>query len=50
MVHYQPTSEKTKDYMVTNPGLRLVFRSDNMILNFKDLSVREIELSPYPHS
>jgi hypothetical protein len=39
---YSVNCGRPKDYVVTNPGPRVVFRADNMILDFKDLSVREI--------
>jgi hypothetical protein len=34
---------KPKDYVMTNSGPAVTFRSDNMILDFKSLSVREIQ-------
>jgi hypothetical protein len=34
---------KPKDYVMTNSGPDVIFRSDNMILDFKNLSVREIQ-------
>ena len=33
---------KSKDYIVTNAGTIVTFRSDNLIWDFKNLSVREI--------
>ena len=38
---------KPKDYVITNPGDLVTFRTDNIIWDFKNLSVREIR-SPYP--
>jgi hypothetical protein len=38
---------KPKDYVITNPGDFVTFRTDNIIWDFKNLSVREIR-SPYP--
>ena len=43
---YSANCGKPKDYIITNSAPRVVFRADNMILDFKDLSVREIELPP----
>lgn len=34
---------KPKDYVITNPGDFVTFRTDNIIWNFKNLSVREIK-------
>jgi hypothetical protein len=34
---------KPKDYIMTNAGLNVMFRSDNLILDFKNLSTREIQ-------
>jgi hypothetical protein len=39
---YSANCGKPKDYMMTNSGAEVTFRSDNMILDFKNLSVREI--------
>lgn len=36
---------KPKDYIVTNSGPIATFRADNMILDSKDLSIREIQPS-----
>lgn len=36
---------KSKDYIITNGGPIVTFRSDDMVWNFKDLSVREIRPS-----
>jgi hypothetical protein len=43
---------KPKDYIMTNSGPAVTFRSDNMILDFKNLSVREIQALPasFSHS
>jgi hypothetical protein len=43
---YSAGCGKPKDYIITNSAPRVVFRADNMILDFKDLSVREIEPPP----
>jgi len=40
---YSANCGRSKDYIVTNPGPIATFRSDNMIWNFKDLSIREIQ-------
>ena len=39
---YSANCGKPKDYVMTNSGHDVTFRSDNMILDFKNLSVREI--------
>ncbi|HMH10585.1 MAG TPA: hypothetical protein VK553_07730, partial [Candidatus Nitrosopolaris rasttigaisensis] len=39
---YSANCGKPKDYVMTNSGPEVTFRSDNMILDFKNLSVREI--------
>lgn len=41
---YSANCGKPKDYIMTNSGPEVTFRSDNMILDFKNLSVREIQL------
>jgi hypothetical protein len=41
---------KPKDYVMTNSGPAVTFRSDNMILDFKNLSVREIQALPVSFS
>jgi hypothetical protein len=46
---YRVDCGKPKDYIVTNSGPMIYFRADNMILDFKDLSVREIDPPPDPH-
>jgi hypothetical protein len=40
---YSSGCGKPKDYIITNSGPVATFRSDNIIWNFADLSVREIE-------
>lgn len=45
-VFYSANCSKPKDYIITNGGKIATFRSDNMIWDFKNLSVREIN----PHS
>ena len=40
---YSANCGRSKDYIVTNAGPIATFRSDNMIWNFKDLSIREIQ-------
>jgi hypothetical protein len=42
---YGAGCNKPKDYIVTNSGHIATFRADNMVLDFKDLSIREIEPS-----
>ena len=44
-VFYSANCGKPKDYIITNSGPIVTFRSDNMIWDFVDLSVREIQ--PY---
>jgi hypothetical protein len=39
---------RPKDYILTNGGPIVTFRTDNLVWEFKDLSVREIQ--PFPHS
>ena len=46
---YSANCGKPKDYVRMNSAPRVVFRADNMILDFKDLSVREIEPPPIRH-
>jgi hypothetical protein len=41
-VFYSAECNKPKDYVITNSGPIATFRSDNMIWQFKELSVREI--------
>jgi hypothetical protein len=42
-IFYSANCGKAKDYIVTNSGPVVTFRSDNMIWDFKYLSVREIQ-------
>jgi hypothetical protein len=42
-VFYSANCNKPKDYVITNGGSIATFRSDNMIWDFKSLSVREIQ-------
>jgi hypothetical protein len=42
-VFYNANCGKPKDYIVTNSGLIATFRADNMVLDFKNLSIREIK-------
>jgi hypothetical protein len=44
-VFYSANCGRPKDYIITNSGPIVTFRSDNMIWNFIDLSVREIQPS-----
>jgi hypothetical protein len=41
-VFYSVDCNRSKDYVVTNSGPIVTFRSDNIIWQFKELSVREI--------
>jgi hypothetical protein len=43
---YSTNCDRAKDYIITNGGPIVTFRSDNIIWNFKNLSVREIEPPP----
>jgi hypothetical protein len=47
-VFYSANCGRPKDYIITNSGPIVTFRSDNMIWNFIDLSVREIQSSSLP--
>ena len=40
---YSADCGKPKDYIITDSGPVVMFRADNVILDFKNLSVREIE-------
>ena len=40
---YSANCGKVKDYIITNSGLIATFRSDNVIWDFKNLSMREIQ-------
>jgi hypothetical protein len=42
---YSARCGKPKDYIVTNSGSIATFRADNMVLDFRDLSIREIQPS-----
>jgi len=42
---YNTGCGKPKDYIVINSGPIATFRADNMVLDFKDLSIREIQAS-----
>jgi len=42
-VFYSANCGRSKDYIVTNAGPIATFRSDNIIWDFKDLSIREIQ-------
>jgi hypothetical protein len=46
---YDADCSKDKDFIITNSGSTATFRSDNLIWDFKNLSIREIEpdLSSY---
>jgi hypothetical protein len=41
---YSVDCGKEKDYIITNPGPIATFRADNLIFDFKNLSIREIKL------
>jgi hypothetical protein len=41
-IFYSANCDKAKDYIVTNGGTIVTFRSDNLVWDFKNLSVREI--------
>jgi hypothetical protein len=45
---YKANCGKPKDYIITSSGPMVIFRADNMILDFKNLSVREIEPPSLP--
>ena len=40
---YSANCGRTKDYIITNGGSIVTFRSDDIIWDFKNLSVREIQ-------
>ena len=42
-VFYSANCGRSKDYIVLNAGPIVTFRADNIVLNFKDFSIREIE-------
>ena len=41
-IFYSANCGKAKDYIITNGGSIVTFRSDNLVWDFKNLSVREI--------
>jgi hypothetical protein len=41
--YYSANCGKSKDYIVINSGPIATFRADNMVLDFKGLSIREIQ-------
>ena len=41
-IFYSANCGKAKDYIITNSGPIVTFRSDNVIWDFKNFSVREI--------
>jgi hypothetical protein len=45
---YSAGCGRAKDYVITNSGPLVTFRSDNMVWDFADLSVREIQPPPLP--
>jgi hypothetical protein len=47
---YSANCGRSNDYIITNPGPIATFRSDNMIWDFKDLSIREIQSPSYVKS
>jgi hypothetical protein len=40
---YSVDCERPKDYIITNVGPFLTFRSDNVVWDFKNLSIRVIQ-------
>ena len=42
-IFYSANCERSKDYIITNSGSIATFRADNVALNFKNLSIREIQ-------
>jgi len=44
---YSANCGRSKDFVILNAGPVATFRSDNVIWDFKDLSVREIKAPPY---
>jgi hypothetical protein len=42
-VFYSANCGRSKDHIVLNPGPIITFRADNVVLNFKDFSIREID-------
>jgi hypothetical protein len=49
-VFYSANCGKPKDYVITNGGPIITFRSDNIVWDFKNLSVREIQSPPQTDS
>jgi hypothetical protein len=47
---YSANCGRSKDYIILNAGPIATFRSDNMIWDFKDLSIREIQAPSYVKS
>jgi hypothetical protein len=41
-VFYSANCNRPKDFIITNGGPLVTFRSDNLVWDFKNLSVREI--------
>ena len=41
-IFYSADCGRPKDYIITNGGPIATFRAENMVLNFKSLSIREI--------
>ncbi|MBA3977141.1 MAG: hypothetical protein H0X50_02960 [Nitrosopumilus sp.] len=41
-VFYSANCGRSKDHIILNPGPMITFRTDNVALNFKDFSIREI--------
>jgi hypothetical protein len=42
-VFYSADCGRPKDYIITNAGPIATFRADNVVMNFRDLSIREIQ-------
>ena len=47
---YSAECDKPKDYIITKGGPIATFRSDDLVWDFKDLSVREIQPSIDVHN
>ena len=47
---YSAKCDKPKDYIITRGGPVATFRSDDLVWDFKDLSVREIQASIDVHN
>ncbi len=41
-IFYSANCGRSKDHIILSPGPIVTFRADNVVLNFKDLSIREI--------